>query len=375
MDYDGMLSVSEIHQHVVSGIASFIRERNFRRDNRWRGVRQTPMVGFGGEGGKAAAELRRLRLFYCDAGAPESAPALEPLAPAVLPERAASVRDGALSAAMAGELAGIAEAARAGRADALERYFSFAARARRVAPELPGRLPELAGPGDAATVEQLGRLDALLAQARRAAAAAIEGEDGAYSELSRLEAKALADSGPNRELAAERIAGYGDNAGEYVLLRDALVARLQDEMRKNREIPGTRLALSMLRTANDDPDVVVYADTFRYDADSASTEFSVRGMRGRFAMGRDDYETRIRLELGGYAFVTGWYLLFHKPLLWAAALAEDMRAAGVEAASGEEWRIVEGPGGVMAISSQPSDSDAARRVFYHGAIRVGAGLE
>lgn len=78
IDYDGMLSLPEIHMHVTNGIAAYIRDKNIQRAPSWRGVKQRPRLGFG-INENAEDLLSQKRLFYYDSDSVKSEEEVERL--------------------------------------------------------------------------------------------------------------------------------------------------------------------------------------------------------------------------------------------------------------------------------------------------------
>lgn len=78
-DYDGKLSVREIHDYISKSIGAYILRKNRSRDAKWRGVRQTPLLGFGDVRDPDLRALRRLNLFYYEYGSsPSDTPTSQP---------------------------------------------------------------------------------------------------------------------------------------------------------------------------------------------------------------------------------------------------------------------------------------------------------
>lgn len=64
-NYDGQLSVAEIHKYVTTGIGHYIYERStVKRDRLWHSRRQTPSMGVGRRVMPGSEEMDRFRMFY-----------------------------------------------------------------------------------------------------------------------------------------------------------------------------------------------------------------------------------------------------------------------------------------------------------------------
>ena len=281
------------------------------------------------------------------------------------------------------EIAGIAADAAAGKEGALERYRTLAERVRGAGiPELSGSLADAAPSGEREALQQLAGLSDIVASAVSSARTVLSRSDESDEELVdgfAEQAGALTQPNPGMADAAVRIVESTRAMTDDLLgLRVELFGRLQSEMRRNRDYPGTRMAWAMMRSAFDDAHMEIDPSGFRYDSNRAAMAFSMNGLPARMEMTEADYEKRIRAEFAGYTFESGWALLFHKPLAWMAELAGEMRTAGVDAASLPRWELLEGPGGPLALSMAGAASDTAlasasvaapeRRVFFDGRL-------
>ncbi|MCC8115592.1 MAG: hypothetical protein LIP18_00275, partial [Planctomycetes bacterium] len=285
------------------------------------------------------------------------------------------------------EASRIASAAAAGDARSINRDRDLRNRlARAGAADLPKSPVDLVGAADKPVLRQVDELSAIVDDATRSARTILSrAEDDEEDVVEGFIRRARDAATPNQELSAAAVGLVEETrvvADELLATRMELFGRLQSEMRRNRDYAGTRLAWSMLRTAFDDDDIEVDPSGFRYDTRSASMKFFIRGLPAAMAMSEADYENTFRAEIAGYQFHGGWPLLFHKPLIWAAELAEQMAAAGVDSAVYPEWELLEGPEGPLALSGSPATaalssgsalasplvSSGGRRVFYLGRL-------
>ncbi len=285
------------------------------------------------------------------------------------------------------EASRIATAGAGGDARSLNRYRDLRNRlARAKAADLPDSPVDLVGNADKAILRQLDELSSIVDDATRSAKTVLSrAEDGEEDLVEGFIRQARDATTPNQELSAAAVGLIEETrvvADELLATRMELFGRLQSEMRRGRDYAGTRLAWSMLRTAFDDSSIEVDPAGFRYDTRSARMAFSIGGMPAFMEMDENDYENTFRIGVAGYRFHGGWPLLFHKPLLWAADLAEQMAAAGVDSAVYPEWELLEGPEGPLALSgapvtaalssgsalANPVSSSGGRRVFYLGRL-------
>ncbi|MCD8350270.1 MAG: hypothetical protein LUC93_06640, partial [Planctomycetaceae bacterium] len=272
------------------------------------------------------------------------------------------------------EILAVAAAARAGDENALERYRTLAKRINQAdVPELTGSPAEMAESEDRETLHQLADLASVVDEAEKSARTALSRPEaeGEETVVDTYVEQAKQIDAPNPAMADAAVAMVESTRAledELLGLRVELFGRLQSEMRRNRDYPGTRMAWGMLRSAFDDPEIQVNPRGFRYDTSNARMEFLFRDIPSVMEMGQDDYEKRIRAEMAGYTFTTGWALLFHKPMVWMADLASSMRAANVNPHLHPTWEVLEGPGGPLALSlpGVASDSAVASPADAHG---------
>ncbi|MDR1745399.1 MAG: hypothetical protein LBS30_06575, partial [Planctomycetota bacterium] len=314
-------------------------------------------------------------------------PALSPDGARDLENRLSSFAD-AQRRRLAGEvkdaIADIARAASTGEEDALARYRALSRRALDAdIPELAGSLAEVADSGDRESLRQLSALSDIVSRAVSSARTILsrsdEGDDdspiGGFVEQAK---KLAAPNAAMADTAVKLIEATRAEADDLLGQRVELFERLQSEMRRERDNPGTRMAWAMLRSAFDDPGMEIDPSGFKYDSTRAAMVFSMNGIPARMDMGGDDYEKRVRAEFAGYTFEGGWALLFHKPLGWMAELAGAMRKAGVDAAAYPRWELLEGPGAPLALSipgaasssalGSANTADAGRSVFFGGRL-------
>ncbi|MCC8191206.1 MAG: hypothetical protein LIP77_11335, partial [Planctomycetes bacterium] len=231
-------------------------------------------------------------------------------------------------------------------------------------------------------LDQLARLSAEVDQAVHFARTILgrdDADDGGEAELEALARRAEADITPHRAMAQAAVALIDDARGEaddLLRLRVEVFGRLQSEMRRGRTNPGTRLAWAMLRMAFDDEDMAIDPGQFRFDSGKARIAFTSGEIPVVMEMGEADYETRIVAVVDGYRYTAGWTFLFHKPLEWMVEMAAAMRLAGVPRQTGQEWEILEGPEGPLALAAANRETtgtgdrqDADRQVFYAGSLR------
>ncbi len=280
------------------------------------------------------------------------------------------------------EISSVAREAAEGNGDALARYRALAERLRRSGmPEFDVAPAVLADRADAPALEQLASLADLVDQAVAHARGALSREEEDGSRADELMARARTFSSPSPALADAAAGAIDDTrmaAEDLLNIRVDVYTRLQSELRRGREHAGTRLAWSMLRTAFDDPEVLVDPAAFSLDSRGASMRFTFAGLPAEMTLGEEDLGTRVRATVDGYAFTAGWALLFHRPVSWMAALAEDMRAAGVDEAVHPQWEVLEGPDGPLALSlpgagsaganASLSGEAAGRMLFYSGRL-------
>lgn len=68
-NYDGQLSLAEIHKFITTGIGYFIYDKSIMKQNRiWRSRRQTPRMGLGKTILHDSADLNRFNMFYYKSG-------------------------------------------------------------------------------------------------------------------------------------------------------------------------------------------------------------------------------------------------------------------------------------------------------------------
>ncbi len=186
-----------------------------------------------------------------------------------------------------------------------------------------------------------------------------------------LDALALdADTHALAAEAAAAIARAWRDADALVGVREELFARYQDEARRGDVARGTRLAWSLIRVGAAGPEVRVAPGSFVFDDDRAAIALSYKGADVAMTLTRDDYRRRVRAVVDGYAFRTGWTVLFQKPVEWMTAMAGAMREAGVAPGSGEEWEVMEAPEGLIALEvvSGEGEGGVPARVFYRGSL-------
>ncbi len=280
------------------------------------------------------------------------------------------------------QLVVIGQDANDGQGEALERYRTLKARLQgQTHPGLSRPLPEQGEDQYRDALWQLFRLDELVTEAEKAARSVLaraedETED---TTIETLQSKAAADTTPNPAMAETAVRIMDEavaRADDLMRLRAEIFSRVQSEIRRGRAYPGTRLAWSMLRTGFDDPEVQIDPAAFRFDTVKARMEFTYRGLPAVMEMNEQDYEKNVRITIDGYTFNTGWVMLFHKPLTWAAKLATAMRNAGVSPSKQPSWELLEGPGAPLALSipaeslaSVQSDQALAQAVSAQAAPR------
>ncbi len=259
-----------------------------------------------------------------------------------------------LAVAVKNDLVVIAREAREGKPAALERYRELRKRlAGQTHSTLSLSLSEQAGDADTEIMRQLERLDELVSKAFAAARSSLSRPEGEDKAIDDIQAEIALDNEPSAAMsdAAVRLLDEARaQADDLLRVRTEVFSRMQSEMRRNRTYAGTRLAWSMLRTGFDDPEVRIDPSAFRFDTVKARMAFTFRGIPTEMDMAEADYENRVRARLNGYTFTAGWVMLFHKPLVWMANLAEAMQKAGVDAAKYPNWEVLEGPGGPLALS-------------------------
>lgn len=249
----------------------------------------------------------------------------------------------------------LAVMADAGNGAAIEQYRTLSERIRHIAsPELSGSIPLLADKENQVVLTQLDSLSAVVGKAKRLARTVLshDEEEDVY-EVDPLIDEARAFSQPNAKLMDAAVKQIEDTtmvADDLLGLRIELYGRLQAELRRNRENPGTRMAWSMLRSAFDDQEMEIDPSGFKYDSNNAAMVFSIRGLPAKIDLKAADYEEEFRATVAGYQFKTGWANLFHKPLTWMADLAASMRSSGVDPDVYPSWELLEGPGAPLALS-------------------------
>lgn len=173
--------------------------------------------------------------------------------------------------------------------------------------------------------------------------------------------------------AADDLVESARESGDLLLeWRADLFARLQREMRRGKSDSTAMISWFMLRAVSGDPGVEVDPSSLQLDKNHAEQGFVLNGVQMLASMAADDFEKRITASVNGYNFSAGWTPLFRKPFAWMAKLAADMRKAGVSPERYPEWEIMEGAGGLIALT--PPVADGTRSFFYAGALRKAEAL-
>ncbi len=281
-----------------------------------------------------------------------------------------------LSDDIRGELSRIGQEANAQQATALPRYRALKARLKGLThADISRPLPEQGEAQYRDSLWQLSRLDEMVARAENAARAVLSRSEDEPDPAEAIQDKAASDMTPNpamAEFAVQLIEKASAQAEDLMRLRSEVYGRVQSEVRRGRNYAGTRIAWSMLRMAFDDPEVLVDPAAFHFDTVKARMEFTFRGMPAVMEMGEAEYEKTVRLAIGGYTFTTGWMMLFHKPLVWAASVAESMRAAGVNPSLYPDWELLEGPGAPIALSIPSRETARALAIRSDAALAQSA---
>ncbi|MDR1611347.1 MAG: hypothetical protein LBT97_01030 [Planctomycetota bacterium] len=288
------------------------------------------------------------------------------------------------------ELADIARLAGLSDAAALDRYAALRERGRDLHPQLYSPLfggdgPDLlalAGEGDVERLEQVSRLSDFVDEARALARSILAADEPITDALEFLAEKAGGETSPNPALAREaarRVQAAGLDGDLLLSLREDLFFRLQSENRRGTISPRTMIAWSMMRPAFGDARVRVDPNSADFSSRSFSLDLVFHGVPLRVAMSEADYETAVRAFSHGYAINAGWSPLFYKPLSWIAEVARGLRAAGVDPTAYPEWKVVEGPGSLAAVTPRgAAASDSAygsvsgesrrRLLFFEGRV-------
>ncbi len=258
----------------------------------------------------------------------------------------------------------IAEAANQGNPQALERYRALAERLRETGlPELAGSPENLVEAGNRDSLAQLRRLADIVQEADHAARTVLSRpEEEEEFDVADFIKRAKAENAPNKihsDAAVKMIETAQRTAEDLMTLRIEVFARLQSELRRNRDNPGTRMAWAMLRSAFDDPHFAIDPAGFEFDSKHARMAFTLNGLPATMEMREEDYEKNIRAKIAGFTFTSGWVLLYHKPLVWMAGLAKAMQGAGVDPKRLPEWELLEGPGAPLALSKHEAASLSA----------------
>ncbi|MCC8179688.1 MAG: hypothetical protein LIP23_02070, partial [Planctomycetes bacterium] len=152
--------------------------------------------------------------------------------------------------------------------------------------------------------------------------------------------------------------------------RIEVLTKLGNEVRRNRTRPGTRLAWALIRAASGSADTRVEPYSLRYTANNAEMKFIIAGVPVHAAMDAADHQSRVRASAYGFRFSAGWALLLQKPLGWMAEIASGLHEAGVDSTRYPSWEIMEGAGGLVAMSERNEDfsvaPDRPRLLYYQG---------
>ncbi len=223
------------------------------------------------------------------------------------------------------------------------------------------------------TMRQLAFFAGLVEKARDYAGKALFNPDYDKAYLHSLIRDALLKDNEQNSLAVEAVSLISRawcDADALVKTRDGLFQTYQDEIRQGKVSDGTRLAWSLIRVGASHPDTRIVPGSFRFDANHARMQLRHMGAEVVVDLEAGDYKKRLRAEVDGYRFRSGWPVLFQKPFGWMAEMAREMRESGVEPESRREWDIMEAPEGLIALAAgEGSFWEVPRAAFYKGELR------
>jgi hypothetical protein len=288
------------------------------------------------------------------------------------------------------ELADIAALGRESGGVALDRYAAIRERAVMLPMTLHAflfdteepYLPALADEADLPAIEQISKLTGIIDEATALARGILSAEAPIDGALEYLAEKAGTETTPNPALAAEaarRVDAAEMEADLLLSIREDLYFRLQSENRRGEISPGAMIAWSLIRPAFGDPRVRIDPRTADFGPKASTVDMIFQGVPLRVTMSEEDYETAVRADAYGFSLHTGWSPLFYKPLAWLAGIARGLRKSGVDPAQYPEWKVVEGPGGLAAVTPRigvssataygiAADSAPDRLLYFDGGV-------
>ncbi len=260
------------------------------------------------------------------------------------------------------ELAEIDAAAERGEIEAVQRYKKLQERlgvlplALETAVGDPAELLAVSAEPQWEYLDQVANLAKVLREAEFAARSVLslpDPEDTAAP----LTEKAEKLNFPSQVLADETVKLIDETqaqADQLLGIREDAYLKLQSENRRDKITPGTMTAWRLILAAFGNREMAIDPDSFLVDSKQVGVSLVNNDVPLTVAMTEKDFDSTIRAKAYGYELTANWSPFFNKPLTWITDMAKKLRSAKVDPIAYPRWEVMEGPGGLVAVTAEDS---------------------